>query len=135
MMLRVVSLAFWGIATMGLQGVSFAQTTVQFDPSPFSLSAVDSLDGLQVPEFIAQQRQSLAMQRDAVLRADTKLQADCWQKFAVNACLIEARRVRRQALDPLTQRELVLNEQERLWKTEQREKRLQGKQFDNRDKP
>jgi hypothetical protein len=75
------------------------------------------------------------MQRDAVLRADTKLQADCWQKFAVNACLIEARRVRRQALDPLTQRELVLNEQERLWKTEQREKRLQGKQFDNRDKP
>ena len=102
-------------------------------PAP-SESAPASED-LQVPAFIAQQRQALALQRDAIVRADQAQQLACWQKFAVNACLIEARRVRRQALVPLDQQELVLNAQERQWRTEQREKRLQAKQPDSRDKP
>jgi hypothetical protein len=35
----------------------------------------------------------------------------------------------------LRQQELALNAQERLWRTEQRERRLQGKQTEGRDTP
>lgn len=77
---------------------------------------------------MARERQALAAQKAAILQAEAAQQVLCWQKFAVNACLIEARRARRQDLEPLRQQELALNAQERLWRTEQREQRLQGKQ-------
>jgi hypothetical protein len=88
-----------------------------------------------LPEAITRQRQALAAQRTAIGQAEAAQQAACWQKFAVNACLSEARRARRQALEPLRQQELALNAQERLWRTEQRERRLQGKQTESRDTP
>lgn len=88
-----------------------------------------------LPETITRQRQALAAQRSAIAQAEAAQQAVCWQKFAVNTCLSEARRARRQALEPLRQQELALNKQERLWRTEQRERRLQGKQTEGRDTP
>jgi hypothetical protein len=89
----------------------------------------------ELPEAITRQRQALAAQRSAIGQAEAQQQVVCWQKFAVNACLSEARRARRQALEPLRQQELALNAQERLWRTEQRERRLQGKQADTRETP
>jgi hypothetical protein len=89
----------------------------------------------ELPEAITRQRQALAAQRSDIGQAEAQQQVVCWQKFAVNACLSEARRARRQALEPLRQQELALNAQERLWRTEQREKRLQGKQSDTRETP
>jgi hypothetical protein len=89
----------------------------------------------ELPEAITRQRLALAAQRSVIGQAEEAQQAVCWQKFAVNACLSEARRARRQALDPLRQQELALNAQERLWRTEQRDKRLQGKQADTRETP
>jgi hypothetical protein len=88
-----------------------------------------------VPERIAQERHTLSVQKAAVLQGYEKQTASCWNKFAVNACLLEARRARRQALEPLTQQELALNAQERAWRTEQRDKRLQEKQPENRGSP
>jgi hypothetical protein len=88
-----------------------------------------------LPEAITRQRQALAAQRTAIGQAEAAQQAACWQKFAVNACLSEARRARRQALEPLRQQELALNAQERLWRTEQRQRRLQGQSTDARDTP
>lgn len=134
MMLRFAPLAVFAWMVGGLLGVAYAQSPAPSEVPAPSESAPASED-LQVPAFIAQQRQALALQRDAIVRADQAQQLSCWQKFAVNACLIEARRVRRQALVPLDQQELVLNAQERQWRTEQREKRLQAKQPDSRDKP
>lgn len=92
-------------------------------------------DPNEVPEAIARQRQVLAAQRSAILQAEADQTAECWQKFAVNACLSEARRTRRQALEPLREQELALNAQERLWRTEQRERRLLNKQADTRKAP
>jgi hypothetical protein len=89
----------------------------------------------ELPEAITRQRQALAAQRSAIGQTEVQQQGVCWQKFAVNACLSEARRARRQALEPLRQQELALNAQERLWRTEQRERRLQGKQADKRETP
>jgi hypothetical protein len=90
-------------------------------------------DADALPEAITRQRQALAAHRSAVGQAEAAQQAVCWQKFAVNACLSEARSTRRQALEPLRQQELALNAQERLWRTEQRDKRLQGKQTEARE--
>ncbi len=102
--------------------------------TPRSIQAVDPKQD-DLPEAITRQRQALAQQRNAIGQVEAAQQAVCWQKFAVNACLSEARRARRQALEPLRQQELALNAQERLWRTEQRERRLQNKQSDARDTP
>jgi hypothetical protein len=90
---------------------------------------------LDVPAEIARQRQTVATLREAILKSDEQRQAACWQKFAVNSCLIETRRIRRQALDPLAQQDLVLNAQEREWRSAQREQRLLDKQSETQTAP
>jgi hypothetical protein len=87
------------------------------------------------PEFIRVQREAIAQDRQAVMTAFTQNAKACWQKFAVNDCLRDARKTRRAALEPLRQQDLVLNTQERLWRTEQRDLRLQGKQPENSSQP
>lgn len=117
-----------GVAPSG--GATTASAPPETRPSQVIASKQDEL-----PEAITRQRQALASQRSAIAQAEATQQAVCWQKFAVNACLSEARRARRQALEPLRQQELALNAQERLWRTEQRERRLQDKQSEARDTP
>ena len=123
---RLFWLAGW-FAAWGLLGGAHAQN--------MGSAASDSAELQAEPQDIAIQRQALAVQRDAILKSDEQRQAICWQKFAVNACLIETRRIRRQALDPLAQQDLVLNAQEREWRTAQREQRLLGKQPETQTAP
>jgi hypothetical protein len=87
------------------------------------------------PEFIRVQREAIEQDRQVVMSAYELAAKACWQKFAVNACLSDARKARRTALEPLRQKDLVLNAQERLWRTEQRDLRLQGKQPDEPSQP
>lgn len=87
------------------------------------------------PEFIRVQREDIASQRTQVMAAYQQEAKACWQKFAVNACLSDARQRRRTALEPLRQQDLLLNAQAREWRTEQRNVRLQGKQPDSRGTP
>jgi hypothetical protein len=87
------------------------------------------------PDFIRVQREAIAQDRQVVMATYEQAAKACWQKFAVNACLSDARKARRAALEPLRQQDLVLNTQERLWRTEQRDLRLQGKQPENRSQP
>jgi len=104
-------------------------------PQPPQSNTALAPDADALPEAITRARQALAAQRSVIGQAEAAQQAVCWQKFAVNACLSEARRARRQALEPLRQQELALNAQERLWRTDQRDKRLQGKQTEARETP
>lgn len=87
------------------------------------------------PEFIRVQREEIARQREAVMAVYQEEAKACWQIFAVNACLSDARKNRRAALEPLRQQDLRLNEQERQWRTEQRNLRLEGKQPVNGNPP
>jgi hypothetical protein len=91
------------------------------------------LPDAHVPEVIARQRDALSIERAAVMQAYEAQKKLCWQKFAVNPCLNDARRQRRQALHPLQEQELSLNAQERLWRTEQRNLRLQNKALEPKD--
>ena len=113
----------WGLAG-GAPAQNLDATAAQNLAPGLSANA----QNLDVPADIARQRQTVATLREAIMKSDEQRQAACWQKFAVNACLIETRRIRRQALDPLAQQDLVLNAQEREWRSAQREQRLQDKQ-------
>ena len=93
-----------------------------------SISGLGAQSLVGEPEFIRVQREELASQRAEVMAVYQEQAKACWQKFAVNACLSEARKTRRAALEPLRQEDLQLNAQERQWRTEQRDLRLQGKQ-------
>ena len=84
---------------------------------------------------IAAERQQLQMEREAVEREHDERQRACWQRFVVNSCLQQVRRERHAALDPLRARELVLNEQERAWRTQQREQRMREKDERGTAKP
>ena len=87
------------------------------------------------PEFIRVHRDAIEQDRQLVMSAYEGAAKACWQKFAVNACLSDARKARRAALEPLRQKNLVLNTQERLWRTEQRDLRLQDKRPDESSQP
>jgi hypothetical protein len=84
------------------------------------------LDG--APARIADQRERLQSERSAIEQEHAARMRDCWQRFAVNACLREVRRSRHAALDPIRAQELELNAQERAWRTWQRDERLREKQ-------
>jgi hypothetical protein len=84
---------------------------------------------------IAKEREDLAAQRQRVLDVFEERSQDCWQKFAVNHCIIQARRIRRTELQPIRQAELALNERERQWRTQQRDERLKNKQSESGAKP
>jgi hypothetical protein len=84
---------------------------------------------------IAKEREVLAAQRQRVLDAFEARSQDCWQKFAVNNCISQARRIRRADLEPIRQAELALNERERQWRTQQRNERVQNKQGEGAVKP
>jgi hypothetical protein len=112
----------------------FARATFTF---LFALSSalVGAQSFVGEPEFIRVQRESIAQDRQVVMRTYEQAAKACWQKFAVNQCLSEARKTRRAALEPLRQNDLILNTQERLWRTEQRDLRLQGKQSEKHSQP
>ena len=76
----------------------------------------------------AQERERLQREREAIEQDHAARMRECWQRFAVNACLHEVRRSRHAALDPLRAQELELNAQERAWRTQQRDERLREKQ-------
>ena len=84
--------------------------------------------GDDVPAQFAQERQRLEQAQQVIEQAHELRMRECWQRFAVNACLQEVRRSRHAALDPLRAQELALNARERAWRTQQREERLQEKQ-------
>ena len=122
-------------AALGVAGGAHAQNPESTTAQTLTPALSASTQSLVVPAEIARQRQAVAALREAILKSDEQRQTDCWQKFAVNACLIETRRMRRQALDPLAQQDLVLNAQEREWRSAQREQRLLDKQPENQAAP
>jgi len=100
-----------------------------------STSGLSAQSLVGVPEFIRVQREEIAQQRGLIMAIYQEDAKACWQKFAVNPCLSDARKKRRASLEPLRQQDLLLNVQERQWRTEQRNLRLEGKQPENRSTP
>lgn len=87
-------------------------------------------DQSDVPEALRAQRDVLSQARQRITLAHEHLAKACWQKFAVNDCLADVRRSQRGQLDPIHHQELMLNAQERAWRMQQRDLRLQNKAQD-----
>ena len=79
------------------------------------------------PWLDAQRARMEGERRVAVQRFEADEKA-CWQRFAVNACVRQARVQRRGVLDRLRQEELAVNEVERQRRTAARLRQLQDKQ-------
>jgi len=101
---------------------------------PFLLGAALALGAAHTPAAdedtpsrLASARAQLQVERQAIEHEHDTRQHECWQRFAVNACLTEVRRSRRAALEPIRARELTLNAEERAWRTQQRDERLRDK--------
>ena len=88
--------------------------------SPFAQA--QSLDERE--QAIAFERAQLAQQREQLQQAYDRTAKDCWQRFAVNDCLAQARQLRRSRSEPLRQRELELNALYRAVREERRLLRL-----------
>lgn len=81
------------------------------------------------PAFAAQQeRAQLHAERNRLSEVFAEQERSCSQQFLVTACLDDVRARRREALTPLRERELRLDEAERQAKAEQRRQAIAAKQ-------
>ena len=102
-----------------LVGLALCAATVGAQPVP------DAANTAQ--EHLTAERARLQAERVQVEQTYEASLRACWQRFAVNTCLREARRSRYAALDPIRAQELALNAEERALRTQQRDERLQEK--------
>ena len=80
----------------------------------------------------AQERAEIARARGAVAARKQEAEKACWQRFAVERCLGEARAAAREEDNALHERELRLNREERQEKANERLRAIERKQ---REKP
>lgn len=80
----------------------------------------------------AQERAEIARARSAVAARKQEAEKACWQRFAVERCLGEARAAAREEDNALHERELRLNREERQEKASERLRAIERKQ---REKP
>ncbi len=108
---------------LGLAGWSFLFSMAQAETSNLAANAESIL--------IEAQRVVLAEEKKKVFDQFQVNAKACWQKFAVNDCLSNARQQKYQSLRPLDQREIELNTRQRALKENERRQRLTDKTMDN----
>ncbi|MFD1710725.1 hypothetical protein FVQ98_02060 [Ottowia sp. GY511] len=95
---------------------------------PPQVQAPTGLNDQDFDAWLTAQRARVSDARSAAHRQYSEAEFACWRRFAVNDCLLDARKQRRGALDGLREEELALNLQERQRTTTARLKTLEGKQ-------
>ena len=125
----LIALAF------ALPPAALAQPDASADAAADAASAAADASG-ENDDRAAQQLDSAERRRIAGERAAAHARYNedrraCWQRFAVNACLDQARERRRAALDALRHDELTLNAQERERRTAARLDEIARKQTEN----
>lgn len=78
-------------------------------------------------EHDARERSRIKHEREQVAAEYKEAQADCYQRFAVNACLRDARRARRVVIDRLRGEEIVLDDAKRLAEVESQKQRVEAR--------
>ena len=78
-------------------------------------------------QAVAQERAGIAEHRRLMLKILAEEEAGCRERFAATACLDDVRRRRRDALAPLRERELRLDESERRARADERRRAVANK--------
>lgn len=79
-------------------------------------------------EHDTRERARIRHERERVEAEYKQAQVDCYQRFAVNACLREARRARRVENDRLRAQEIVLDDAKRAAQVQERKQALEERQ-------
>lgn len=79
-------------------------------------------------EHDARERARIKHERERVEAQYKESLADCYQRFAVNACLRDARRARRVVIDRLRGEEIVLDDAKRLAEAQAQKQRIEARQ-------
>jgi hypothetical protein len=87
-------------------------------------------EGQPLAPWLAAERERIESERQAAVQRFDAAERECWQRFAVNDCLNQARTTRRATLDHLRQEDLALNAVERQRRTAARQRELESKQGD-----
>lgn len=110
----------WGYVTAAL-----AVALSQLVPPGHALAAGEPASA--AAQGVAQERTALAEHRRLLLKILADEEAACRERFAVTACQDDVRRRRREALAPLRERELRLEESERRARAEERRRAVAAK--------
>lgn len=80
------------------------------------------------PAFDAAERARIEAERTEAEQRFGERERDCYQRFAVNACLKSMRRERREVMEALHRREIVLNDARRADQAERQRLRVQQRE-------
>ena len=109
-------------------------------PKADDLAAAKALAATAPPEdepvapWLKTERERIKSEREAAGKRYDEAEKACWRRFAVNACLTDARLQRRATVNRLRQEDLALNEVERQRLTATRVQELEQKQQDAADR-
>lgn len=92
------------------------------------LAQAQTEPGPRDAEAMRQARERIAADRARVAEVLAGQERGCYQRFAVNDCLREARRQQREALAVLRREEIALNAEERRRREAERVQRLQARE-------
>lgn len=126
----VLALGLFGLAGCGsntLHGAYLAQREAD-QAVARALVAGAPAEEAELEAWLATQHQRLAQQRAGTEQHFAEDEHACWQRFAVNDCLRQARQQRRQSLDALREQKLQLDAFERERAAAKRLRRLEQKQ-------
>ena len=92
-----------------------------------ALAATAPPAGQPLAPWLQAQRARIVSERGAATRHFEEAEKACWQRFAVNDCLRQARTERRAVLDRLRQQELAVNDLDRRRRADERLRQLERK--------
>ena len=93
-----------------------------------ALIATAPPEGQPLAPWLDAQRARIAAARGEATQRYEATEKACWQRFAVNDCLRQARTERRAVLDRLRQQELAVNDLDRRRRADERLRQLERKQ-------
>ena len=79
------------------------------------------------PSFTEVERSRIERERAAEMRRQQQVESGCYQRFAVNACLLERRVKHRELMADLKRQEIALNDRERRLRSSEQLRRIEDK--------
>lgn len=124
----LLSMALSACGSASLHDAHLAQRAENAAAARALLATAPSQQGAELEAWLAAQHQRLADERTRIQQDFAQAERICWQRFAVNDCLRQARRQRRQGLDAVREQQLQLSRFERERDADRRLRRLEQKQ-------
>ena len=85
----------------------------------------------QTSDEMASFRQEIAQRRVVVEDAHARSRVECYQRFAVNDCLLAAKRLRGEQMGDLRRQDIALNDLERKRKSAEQVRKMEARQVDS----